>query len=915
MHRNTGETTVNNNVNQNTAATCKVAKIQSTLADATSLVCSMFRKSAGLLILSAAVLEMSHVGSVANASVLFFDADGADSTAVGGSGTWDTSSSLWRLATSTGALQTWTNGGGDSANLGSTAGTLTIANGVTINITGITNGLSAGGTHVIAATGTGSINLNGGNIDTGTTNNRILQITAPISGSGALTFSSNGTLMLGGTNTYLGGTILNGNSGVLELDSSGALGTTGTITFGTSTGSVLKYTSSNTTDYSNRFSTIANQLFKVDTNGQSVTWATALTSIGGSLTKSGTGTLTLSGNSSYSGDTNISAGTVSISAFGVIGGNSNLGKSGTINLGSGTGTAATLIYTGTGETTDKSLNFVSTTTGGVVIDQSGASGLLKITGNTTNAGTTKTITLQGSNGGNGWFAGNLLEGTAGAGAKLFKDGSNTWTVSGTNTFTGGTTVNAGKLVAASSSALGTAAGPVTLVGGTTLGLATDNGINAYNIGMSNGNSPTIAVGRGTSGSGNTISYTLGTLSMGNGSILSIVAGDNLTGGTPSLNFGVTTLGSSGGTSSTISPTGVNVTLASVTNNTASTKTLVLDGTSSGNFVSGVIDNGGASGIVAVTKSNSSTWTLSSVNSYTGATNITGGTLIPSQTGSISAGALSVNGAGAILSMGAVNQSVSSLATLDGGGSITGSATLTVAGNFVAKYGTVNVNLTGSGSSTFTKSTGSGGNTVTLTGTNNYGGSTTISDGTLALTGTATIANTSFIAVNNTSTFDVSGLTSTFVLGSAQTLRGTGNVVGKVTGTGAITPNTAGAIGTLTFNDDLTIGGNLNIDVNGDATGTVDLIQGIHVLNISTTTLTFANISTAAAPLNDTAYIFANYTSLIGTFATVNSLPANYSIDYNYQGLNQIALVAPEPTSLGVIGLGAMSLLSRRRRRK
>ena len=49
----------------------------------------------------------------------------------------------------------------------------------------------------------------------------------------------------------------------------------------------------------------------MDTNGQNVTWATALTSSGGTLTKSGgSGTLTLSGANTYTGATTISAGIV-----------------------------------------------------------------------------------------------------------------------------------------------------------------------------------------------------------------------------------------------------------------------------------------------------------------------------------------------------------------------------------------------------------------------------------------------------------------------------------------------------------------------------------------------------------------------------------------------------------------------------
>ena len=123
--------------------------------------------------------------------------------------------------------------------------------------------------------------------------------------SGALTKLGPGRLTLSGTNTYSGGTIL--NAGTLALGLSGAIGSTGTITF---SGGTLQFSTSNTTDYSSRFSTAINQAYKLDSNGQDVTLARALMSSGGTLTKDGTGMLTLSGANTYSGGTILNAGTL-----------------------------------------------------------------------------------------------------------------------------------------------------------------------------------------------------------------------------------------------------------------------------------------------------------------------------------------------------------------------------------------------------------------------------------------------------------------------------------------------------------------------------------------------------------------------------------------------------------------------------
>ena len=121
--------------------------------------------------------------------------------------------------------------------------------------------------------------------------------------SGSLTKIGDGVVALSGNNSFSGGVTL--GAGVLALGSANALGSTGTISFN---GGTLQYSASNTTDYSGRFSTAASQQYRVDTNGQSVTLGSDLTSVGGTLTKIGSGTLTLTGTNSYDGGTTVSGG-------------------------------------------------------------------------------------------------------------------------------------------------------------------------------------------------------------------------------------------------------------------------------------------------------------------------------------------------------------------------------------------------------------------------------------------------------------------------------------------------------------------------------------------------------------------------------------------------------------------------------
>jgi len=418
-------------------------------------------------------------------------APGSVANGRGGDGVWNLGNTNWTNQAGT-INAAWASG---SAVFAGQGGNVSVQG--AINVAGLTF-MSDG--YVISTGAGGSLTFTGGptpvQVDPGLT----ATIQSAIGGAGGLAKTGSGTLALSGTNTYTGGTSV--TAGVLKASSEANLGNaTGALTLD---GGTFRFGAGFTM---NRLVTLGPGNGVFDTNGQSATVAGAVSGAG-SLTKTGAGTLILSGVNSYAGGTLVNAGTLQAAAdanLGNVSGGVTL-DAGTLRYGVGFASARSVTLGGGGGTVDT--NGFDATLSGIV---GGAGRLAKIgagtltlsgtnsyqggtlvTGGAVAAGadanlgnvsggltldggtlryaagfaTGRAVTLGAANGTfdtNG-FSGSLNGVVSGAG-RLTKIGAGTLTLSGTNTYQGGTLVSGGALQVSADANLGAAAGGLTLDGG------------------------------------------------------------------------------------------------------------------------------------------------------------------------------------------------------------------------------------------------------------------------------------------------------------------------------------------------------------------------------------------------------------------------------------------------------------------
>ncbi|MEI7773512.1 MAG: autotransporter-associated beta strand repeat-containing protein [Verrucomicrobiota bacterium] len=124
-----------------------------------------------------------------------------------------------------------------------------------------------------------------------------------LSGSGTVEQAGTGTLTLTGNNSSFAGTTVLSN-GILSVGTALALGTSGSVLFN---GGVLQYGTGVATDLSSKISAVLGKTETIDTNGNDLTFATALVG-SGSFVKMGSGSLTF--NAANSLATTVKAGTL-----------------------------------------------------------------------------------------------------------------------------------------------------------------------------------------------------------------------------------------------------------------------------------------------------------------------------------------------------------------------------------------------------------------------------------------------------------------------------------------------------------------------------------------------------------------------------------------------------------------------------
>jgi autotransporter-associated beta strand protein len=669
------------------------------------------------------------------------------------------------------------------------SGTLTIATGGILETTNVgsnynyinTGNLTTGGSDLVVIQNNTSALLYIGST-----------ITDAISGSIGLTKAGAGILALTAANTFTGPTYV--TAGTLSLQNTYALQystlASGAPTFDQSVSSNTFYigglaTSSAIALINNNSAAIS---LIVGGNNASTSFLNIFTGAG-SLTKIGTGTLSLTynPNSTFTGGFNISSGIVAFAAGGSFGAASNV-----VTIQNG----ATIAYNGAGAATWGTTRSL-TLAGGIDTIQIGS---------VTTASNTSTSALNiGVVGGSGT---GILAGPSTGTSELDKTGLGTLTINSNSTYNGGTIATEGTLVAMSANSLGVSTVP------------SDSGSGPLSI-IPSILFATVDIESSTAGVSSLTNYVSGVPAAGTASL---VLGSPVINGSTVLTIGTD------GTSTTYS--------GSISDRTS--------------------NYSGAAG--SIVKVGSGTLTLSGSNSFTGGTNVSSGTLVLSGSNALPTDTALNIASGAEVSI--ANHGSGAIAVVQAS-ALTNSGVMDITNNDLVLKGAGATGLT-----TAFNEIQAGYNGGAWNGTSSTAG---------VITSSTAASNTSYLTAVGLATGLTSfeGLTvSTSDVLIKYTYYGDTNLDGGVDGSDYTNIDNG-------FNSHLT--GWQNGDFNYD--GVVDGSDYTLIDNAY-------NTQGASLGTNPADLIASNTAQIAGGSAAV-----------------------PEPTTLGLLGMGAMGMLSRRRRKE
>jgi len=611
-----------------------------------------------------------------------------------------------------------------------------------------------------------------------------------------------------------------------------------------------------------------------------------------------TSNIVVAGPNTYSGSSTIGIGNIYISTINSVATNAGLGTvhsassslgapttvaNGNINFNT-TNQVAQLIYTGVGETTDRTLSLSGTYRAEITNNGSGA--LIFINGMTSLATGTASFILAGTNSGINQIQGAIVD-TTGT-TSLSKLGVNTWALAGTNTYGGTTTISAGTLLINGNSAgatgavavnssgalggTGTIGGAVTLAGGSSMSV---QGV----INLQDGQIGTLTLNNGlTIGNGGLNSTLLFDLSGGSSDKLAVTAGNIVTTGTGVISVddiansaltdgnyvlitGTNGLGSSGkfvlsGTTLVVAGSGTyTLTLA---NSTTTQEILTVSG-GGVSVPASAYWTGAQSGTWATLNSGSSNFNTDATSGInTGAlpgatTNVffTAGTPVATNLSNtlgqdFTINSLTFNSSGtAPVTIGGTNTLTIMASATNGnaagnginvtsgapGGNITSKVALAASQTWTVSGGPLSVGGVVSDGGHAYALTKSGTGTLILSASETYGGSTTVAAGTLQVDGS--------LSGSSAVTVDVATLSGTGTIGGSVALTGTSNIFSAgtltmaslgVTGVGnTISSGTVNATGGTTLNT------NSGLAVNGTLEGTVAVGSGATLSGTGTVT--------------------------------------------------------------------------------